>query len=353
MGAFSMTSFNEWIPVLVAFGVGAASLLVGAWAARWAMRRATRFAGGMSAVFASLRRPLNVWVTVLSVSLAFHLVELPQRISVLVDGTVVAVLILSVTLWLADVAVRLLLLGATRTEPPLAVPGVVQHLARFGVVAVGGMVLLNTLGVSITPLLTTIGIGGLAIALGLQETLANVFAGIQITLAHNIRVGDFLRLESGEEGTVEDINWRTTRVRQLPNTVVLVPNGRLAQSIVTNYDLPTKDLAVLMQVGVHYASDLERVERVTIEVATEVMKTVPGGIAEFTPFIRYHTFGESSIDFTVILRARQFGDNFLIKHEFIKRLVRRYAQERIVIPFPIRAVNLAQEGADRQLGWSR
>jgi small-conductance mechanosensitive channel len=138
-------------------------------------------------------------------------------------------------------------------------------------------------------------------------------------------------------------------VRQLPNTVVLIPNGRLAQSIVTNYDLPTKDLAVLMQVGVHYASDLEKVEQVTIEVATEVMETVLGGVPEFTPFIRYHTLGESSIDFTVILRARRFGDNFLIKHEFVKRLVRRYALEGIVIPFPIRAVNLAQEGADRRL----
>jgi small-conductance mechanosensitive channel len=95
---------------------------------------------------------------------------------------------------------------------------------------------------------------------------------------------------------------------------------------------------------VHYASDLDHVERVTCEVGRGIMKSVPGAVADFEPFIRYHTFGESSIDFTVILRAREFGDNFVVKHEFIKALMRAFKAERIVIPYPIRAVNLEQEG---------
>jgi small-conductance mechanosensitive channel len=166
---------------------------------------------------------------------------------------------------------------------------------------------------------------------------------MQVTLAGNVRVGDFIKLESGEEGFIEDIHWRATRVRTLPNNFVLIPNSRLAQSVVTNYSLPSADLAVLLDVGVHYASDLEQVERVTREVARTIMKTVPGGVPDFDPFIRYHTFGASSIDFTVILRAREFTDRFLVKHEFVKALARRFAQEGIVIPFPIRAINLSQE----------
>jgi small-conductance mechanosensitive channel len=124
----------------------------------------------------------------------------------------------------------------------------------------------------------------------------------------------------------------------LANNLVVVPNAKLAQAVVINHHLPSKDLAVLVDVGVDYGSDLGQVERVVIDVGREVMSTVAGGVAEFDPFIRYHTFGDSSIDFTVILRAREFVDQYLIKHEFIKRLHARFEHEGIVIPFPIRTV---------------
>jgi small-conductance mechanosensitive channel len=124
----------------------------------------------------------------------------------------------------------------------------------------------------------------------------------------------------------------------LPNNTVLVPNAKLAQAIVINYHLPDKELAVLVNVGVDYESDLEQVERVTCDVARDVMRTVPGGVPQFEPFIRYHTFGESSIDFTVILRASEFVDQYLVKHEFVKRLHQRYRHEGIAIPFPIRTL---------------
>jgi len=139
-----------------------------------------------------------------------------------------------------------------------------------------------------------------------------------------------------------DISWRNTTIRQLPNNVVIVPNSKLASIIVTNYYLPQQEMSVLVQVGVGYDSDLEKVEKVTIEVAKEVMREVPGGVPEFEPFIRYHTFGDFSIDFTVILRAREFVDQYLVKHEFIKRLHRRYQQEGIEIPFPIRTIYMRQ-----------
>lgn len=124
----------------------------------------------------------------------------------------------------------------------------------------------------------------------------------------------------------------------LPNNLVVVPNAKLAQAIVTNHDLPSRDLAVLVEVGVDYSSDLVHVERVVTEVSKEVMAEVPGGVPDFDPFIRYHTFADSSVNFTVILRAKEFVDQYLIKHEFIKRLHARFTEEGIVIPFPIRSI---------------
>lgn len=206
--------------------------------------------------------------------------------------------------------------------------------------------ILNALGISITPILATLGVGGLAVALALQDTLSNLFAGFHIITNRIVRVGNYIKLDSGgEEGYVIDINWRTTKLKMLDNNTILIPNSKLTQTNITNYCLPDKDLAVLVNVGVHYNSDLKHVEQVTCEVAKEVMREVQGGVPDFVPFIRYNTFGDSSIGFTVTLMGKEYFDQYLIRHEFIKRLHQRYSKEGIVIPYPIRAINFTQEAA--------
>jgi small-conductance mechanosensitive channel len=132
----------------------------------------------------------------------------------------------------------------------------------------------------------------------------------------------------------------------MSNNMVVVPNAVLASATITNYCQPMEEMSVPMGLGVAYGSDLNKVETVTIEVAKEVMREVQGGVPGFEPFIRYHTFGDSSIDFNVILRAKEFADQYLIRHEFIKRLQARYEREGIEIPFPIRTVRMAKEKAE-------
>lgn len=223
--------------------------------------------------------------------------------------------------------------------------GVARTFVRIIVIVLGLLILMDSFGVSITPLLASLGIGSLAVALALQPTLENFFSGIQIIVDKPVKVGQFIKLDSGEKGYVAKVGWRSTWVRMLPNNVVVIPNKILVSSKILNYYYPETEMAVLVQVGVHYESDLKRVEKVTIDVAKEVMKEVQGGVPGFEPFIRYHTFNDFSIDFTVILRAKEFVDNYLIKHEFIKRLHERYNKEGIVIPYPIRAINYDQEKA--------
>ncbi len=234
---------------------------------------------------------------------------------------------------------------AGRVEILKASGGIARGFVRVIVMGLGVLILLDSIGVSITPLIASLGIGSLAIALALQPTLENLFAGIQIVIDKPVQVGHFVKLESGEEGYVHKIGWRSTWIRMLPNNIVVMPNKALVNSKIVNYYYPEKELAVLVQVGVHYESDLAHVERVTIEVGKETLKEVTGGAPEFTPFIRYHTFADFSINFTVILRAKEFVDNYLVKHEFIKRLHKRYAREGINIPYPIRAINYDQEKA--------
>src|SRR5213079_1651619 len=146
------------------------------------------------------------------------------------------------------------------------------NITRVVVLAIGFLVVLQTLGISIAPLLTALGVGGLAVALALQDTLANLFAGVHILASKTVQPGDYIRLSSGEEGYVVDINWRNTVVRQLSNNLVIIPNTQLSGTNMTNFSRPEQEMTLLVQAGVGYAVDLEVVERVTVEVVTEVMK---------------------------------------------------------------------------------
>jgi small-conductance mechanosensitive channel len=279
-------------------------------------------------------------MTILGLWWAVAVLDWSPRAHGIANHLLLAVIVLTFALALARAA------GGAVRSMALARAGVAQsasifvNITRIVILGVGVLVLLQSLGVSITPLLTALGVGGLAVALALQDTLANLFAGVQVLASKKVQPGDFIRLDSGEDGHVVDINWRNTTVRQLGGNIVIVPNARLADAILTNFDQPLRDLSVLIQVGVAYDSDLDKVEQVTIEVGRDVMTTVDGAVPDHEPFIRYHTFGESSIDFSVILRAADYTSQYLVTHEFIKRLHARYRAEGIEIPFPIRTIAL-------------
>lgn len=296
-------------------------------------------------IYQLLKRYLFPLLFVGGLLLILDAVPLPPKVLKAVNQLLALSGLLLAIFFVAKAALLLLRNLEVRYEAVGNIKGPVEVLTKIIFIAIGGMIILDNLGLSLTPLITTLGIGSLAVAIALQDTLGNFFAGLYLKADRPIEIGHYIRLEGGEEGYVERIGWRSTRIRMLPNNMVVVPNSKLVQSNILNYYLPQTELAVLVQVGVHYDSDLKKVERVTCEVAKEILKGVPGGVASFEPFIRYHTFNQSSIDFTVILRAREFVDNFLVKHEFIKRLQERYKQENIVIPFPIRTVYL-QGGAD-------
>lgn len=293
----------------------------------------------------SLRRPVVLWCTLAGFYCALLLLDLAPEVTQLFVDVLSAVMIISITIWFAELLVRLMV-AIVPSKPGRASPvtGVVQNVVRTFVMLVGLVLLLGNFGISVAPMLTTLGIGGLAVALGLQETLANVFAGMQLTIGRNIRVGDVLRLEEGKEAVLEDVGWRVVRMRQLwTNATVIVPNARLAQDVITNLDQPTSEIGVLVDFGVHYRSNLEQVEAITCEVATDVMQNVPGGVTNHEPFMRYEKFGPSAIEFTVHMRATGYRESLLVRHEFIKRLAMRYAAEGIIIPFPVQAINLDQE----------
>ncbi|MBO0819153.1 MAG: mechanosensitive ion channel family protein [Actinobacteria bacterium] len=249
------------------------------------------------------------------------------------DHGLLALTILGATLVVARVAGDTVRAGAQARSGVAASATIFVNITRIVVLAIGFLVLLDGLGVAITPLLTALGVGGLAVALALQDTLTNLFAGIHIMAAGKIQPGDFIQLDNGMQGHLVDTNWRNTTIRQLPNNLVIVPNSSLASSVVTNYHRPEQEVSVSVQVGVAYDSDLEHVERVSCEVGLEIMREVPGAVPGYQPSVRYQAFGESGVNFSVNLRAARITDQYVIVHEFIKRLHSRFRHEGIEIPY--------------------
>lgn len=309
-----------------------------------ALARRTAWRGD-DVIMSALRFKPVLWSVLLGINLA--LPYLPNRWKLSPDGQLViqrillVVLVLSLTLLVAQISTGLINAAARdETRPALSI---VTNIVRGVVYIVGALFVLQIFEIQITPALAALGVGGLAVSLALQATLTDLVSGLQVIVARQIRPGDYIQLSGGEAGYVTDISWRTTTIHQLSNNLVIIPNAKMTSSIVTNFSAPEKDLSIPLEIGVGYESDLERVERVTLEVAREVMASVEGSVPGFEPILRFTDFADSSVRFKVTLRAREFADQYLIKHEFIKRLHQRYRAEGIEIPFPMRTVHLRGE----------
>ncbi|MEU7164784.1 mechanosensitive ion channel family protein [Streptomyces morookaense] len=325
----------------IAVAAGLAAALVLRVILRWLAERARRTRWNGDDIIVDLLRTSVPWATVAAgVAAGAAALPLNHTVGHTVNQVLEVVVIFTVTLTVARVVGGLVHSVAQSRSGVAGSATIFVNITRIAVLAMGFLIVLQTLGISIAPLLTALGVGGLAIALALKDTLANLFAGVHILVSKTVQPGDYIRLSSGEEGYVVDINWRNTVVEQLAKNLVIIPNGKLAGTNMINFSRPEQKLSVTVQVGVAYDSDLEEVERITIEVAEGVMKDVTGAVPDHEPAVRFHTFGDSRIGFTVILGVGEFSDKYRIKHEFIKRLHQRYRAEGIRVPAPERTVSL-------------
>jgi small-conductance mechanosensitive channel len=327
------------LPVLTGILVAAVGLAV-RWGSLWLLKR--RAARGT--VLQVVRVPSLFWCLVAGVYGGLEAADLSTRAMARLELWLQALVIVSVTVTAANLLALLVDGYARRSAPASGITGLGQTATRLAVLTVGGLVALSSLGISITPLLTALGVGGLAVALALQDSLANFFAGMHLLADQPVRVGDYVKLDSGAEGYVLDIGWRSTRIRLLANNVVIVPNQALARAVITNYDLPVSRMSLLIPLSVGYDSDPDHLERVVLEETLKSAGEIPGLLVEPAPFVRFIPgFGDYSLDFTLVCQVATFVDQYVVQHELRKRLLRRFRAEGIEIPYPVRTVVLKPE----------
>ena len=221
-----------------------------------------------------------------------------------------------------------------------------RRVLPITIYAAGALVAIDSIGISISPILAGLGIGGLAVALAVQPTLSNFFAGTYVVTEGELKEGDFIELEGGPSGYVEEVGWRSTKIRSRFNNLVIIPNSRMAESIVTNYFSPTPAMNVIVTGGVAYESNLVDVEKYALEEARTVIEESEKAIKGTEPSFGFSNFGDSNVDFYVFLQAIDRAGTFGLRSELIKRIHDRFNREGIEINYPVRKLILPEPAND-------
>jgi small-conductance mechanosensitive channel len=168
-------------------------------------------------------------------------------------------------------------------------------------------------------------------------------------VAGQIRLGDYIKLSSGEEGYVADIAWRSTSVRASSNNLIIIPNAKLSQTIVTNYYLPDKRMGAGFQVNVALESDIDQVERILMEVATGGAGQIAGMVADSPPSVLLDPgVGDFFLGFSLNYQVTEFNNQGPVRSALRKRILKRFMEEGIRLPYPVRTVYLKGEGAGQK-----
>lgn len=298
-------------------------------------------------------------VVSLYLSFVTKMMSMPEPVEHLLTYIFFIILIITVMQVIARTATAIINNIIVARNENISETSLLTDMVSWSIYLIGIIIILAECGISITPFITAMGVGGMALALGMQETLASVFAGFTMIFAPQIRNNDFVRLSNGQEGRIVDIAWRYTTIENLEGNTIVVPNKQIASAVLTNYSVPAQDIKVKLQCGVAYDSDLDKVEQVVLEVAQKIQDDVTkdilvskGKIAEdesvttADPGIFFHTFGDSAIEFSVTLNCKNFTHQYRMKHEFIKALTKRFREEGIEIPFPIVTVQQTREDGE-------
>lgn len=297
---------------------------------------------GYSLVLSSLRGITLIWFILIGFFCASLSLDLNAQLRSLVDKSLMAITLISATIVIARLAVGFIELYSDKNDNASTVTSLFENLTKLAIFSIGLLIVIQSLGISISPLLTALGVGGVSIGLALQNTLANLFSGLNIIMSKKVRPGDYVELGSGEAGYVTDVEWRYTVIQDILDNQIVIPNSRIVASAFKNYGLPHRNLTIDLRIGIAYGCDLRQVEIVTLDVARELQTSCLQAFPGKAPFFLYESFSYFSVDCRIFVHAKDYLAGLRLRHELIKRLHERYKLEGIELAFPIAAAYLPE-----------
>jgi small-conductance mechanosensitive channel len=333
----------EWWKVVVPLVVFAACIVAGLvirkilfkWVRQWSVKSGHHLD---LVIIPTLKTPILIWALIFGFDLATRSSVLPIRYVKPINIGLEILWIISLTIIAAQLSGNLVRTYSARAQGSNQALTLTTTFTQILVAILGLLFLLNYLKVDVRSLLTALGVGGLAVALALQDTLANLFAGLYISVSSQIRVGDYVKLNTGEEGYVSDITWRSTTLRALANNFIFIPNSKLAQAIITNYNLPTKSIGMGIPIRVAFDADTDRIEALLVEEATR--EKIDGLITDPPPNVSWSQAADSSLQLSLNFQVAEFVNQYGVQSELRKRIFKRFRKEGIPLPYPTQSVLL-------------
>jgi small-conductance mechanosensitive channel len=280
----------------------------------------------------SLPRPAGAAVFLLGVSIGLRILRLPPEVETLTKhdipflvGTLGVVVLMRVAL--AAIGAY----GETSSQLK-STAGMARAITWILGLALIAVLVSDAVGISLAPALTALGVGSLSVALALQDTLTNFFAGVYLLLDKPIRPGDFVRLDGGNEGYVETIGWRSTHLRTLAPSLIIVPNATLSKSIITNFRLTNPRLTLGTPIEVSLDADPEKVGALLEEEAKRAVD-IAGVDATQKPFVRF-AIGDRGLSFTLYVTVSPSADGGLVQQEIRKRAIATLRTEGVKLAEP-------------------
>lgn len=302
---------------------------------KWTEKTETQFD---DIVMDSIKTPTFFWALALGVYLGLEVSEIPAKYNILLIKCIYVIFMFSFTVVVSNMVSNIFKVYIKDMNPNIPTTGLFTVLIKAVIYILGFLIILSYLGISIAPLITALGVGGLAVALALQDTLANLFAGIHIMIERTVRVGDVIKLENGNEGIIHDISWRTTRIKTSSNNMIVIPNNKLSQSVVTNYHLPDQLLSVPVIISASVSTDPELMDSIMIETIKQ-SNDLKGLQLDPAPVIRFSPGYENGVlTMTAWINVSDFGSQHSIVHELKKRIYKAFSTKNVKPPIPIRIV---------------
>lgn len=284
----------------------------------------------------SFRGVIVIWLTVGAIALLLPTINIPNTLNVLIEKILIVIALTTGTILVSRLAVNLIQLYSIENETAVSLTSLFEYLTKVIIFTIGFLIIIQSIGIKITALITAFGIGSLSIGLAFQNTLSNLISGVNIIVSRKIRPGDFIELKDGEAGYVQDVELKYTLIKDIYNNIIVIPNAKIIDASFKNYTLTNPSLLITVKIGISYENNLEKVEKVTLKVAKFILENTEGGDREFEPFLRYEKFDYFAINLTVYLKINDYFAQFLVTHEFLKKIHCQYQLENIKMAYPLK-----------------
>lgn len=305
-----------------------------------------------SLIIERTHRPASYLILLLGLYIALIPLELPEKLSTVINDVILSLCVICFSIiGIKVIDVILDIWGnewAKKTESSLddALLPLFHKTSKVLFFIFCLVIIIKVWGFNISGLLAGVGIAGMVLGLALKDSLANIFGGISIVMDKSVKVGDKVKLGSGELGVIQDIGLRSTKLKTYDNELITIPNGKLSESIIINYVQPDDKHRAIVKFGVEYGNDVDKVKK----VALKAIQGIPDATyddPDRQPVVVFSEMGDFSLNFSALIWST-WQKSHGVKLEATKRIYEAMNKAEIGIAFPTRTIHMFHHGRKKR-----